>query len=245
MPVYLLDEDHGFPDPRKAGSDGLLAIGGDLHPFRLINAYATGVFPWFDENSPILWWSPDPRLVLYPHAFKCSKSLRQTVRNAPYHFSADTDFEHVIMLCAGIDRQDGAGTWITQEMIDAYSGLHRMGIAHSVETWYGDELVGGLYGISLGKAFFGESMFFRRRDASKAALWQLCAFLAHQGFHFIDAQMETDHLKSLGAVDFPRNVFLKMLRKAMEFPTLQESWSQSFNGFLLETGMPFKKESHQ
>lgn len=232
MPVFALDDTHGFPDPRHANPDGLLAIGGDLHPKRLINAYATGIFPWYDQNSPILWWSPDPRLVLFPDHFRATRSLRQSVRTSGFQFTADGAFSQVIQECSDVPRNRETGTWITPEMIQAYDALHIMGLAHSIEVWKEGTLVGGLYGVSLGRAFFGESMFFKHRDASKAALWMLCQFLASLSFHFIDAQVHTEHLMRMGAIEIPRKSFLVKLDQALQYPSLQFNWADSFEEFL-------------
>lgn len=228
MPVFALDDSFEFPDPRYADPEGLLAVGGDLDPRRLISAYALGIFPWFEEGSPLLWWSPDPRLILVPHEMKVTKSLKQSIRTQGFHFSSDKAFGQVIRHCASTPRQDGGGTWITGEMIQAYTKLHEMGVAHSIETWLGDTLVGGLYGVSLGRAFFGESMFFLVRDASKAALWTLCQFLEKIGFHFIDAQMHTEHLVKMGAKELKREDFLNQLDLALEYQGLIGKWTGIF-----------------
>ena len=224
MPIYILDDDIAFPHPSLADKDGLLAIGGDLSPERLLAAYANGIFPWFDEDSAILWWSTDPRMILLPANFKRSKSLKQTIRNGGFEVRFDEAFERVITSCAITGRKGEFGTWITEEMIDAYVSLHRMGYAHSVETYRNGILVGGLYGISLGKAFFGESMFHLERDASKVALSVLVDRLIEWDFHLIDAQQRTEHLKSLGAHAIPRSEFLEMLEKALSFPTVKGKW---------------------
>ncbi len=224
VPVFLLDEQIRFPHPSLATRDGLLAIGGDLSPERLLTAYANGIFPWFDDESEILWWSPDPRMVLIPAEFKRSKSLRQTIRNKAFETRFDTNFHEVILQCARASRKGESGTWITQQMIAAYNLLHEMGYAHSVETYSDGRLAGGLYGISLGAAFFGESMFFQERDASKAALSALADRMIEWDFRFIDAQQQTGHLKSLGAKPVPRTEFLEMLSSALKFPTKTGKW---------------------
>jgi leucyl/phenylalanyl-tRNA--protein transferase len=224
MPVYLLDERIIFPSPALSDKDGLLAIGGDLSSERLIMAYTHGIFPWYEEDSPILWWSPDPRTILLPSGFKCSKSLRQTIKRGVFSISFDKDFEAVISACSRSGHRQEEGTWITPDMIAAYTRLHEMGYAHSVEVYQNGMLAGGLYGISLGKAFFGESMFFHVRDASKVALAFLVDRMNEWGYHFIDAQQQTSHLQSLGAKAIPRQEFLEMLRVALTFPTITGKW---------------------
>jgi leucyl/phenylalanyl-tRNA--protein transferase len=171
MPVYQLPKEPLFPHPSEAVDDGLLAIGGDLSPERLVAAYASGIFPWYGDDDPILWWSPDPRLVLYPEKFKVSKSLRQTLNKKPFEIRIDFAFEEVIDNCSKIPRKEQHGSWITDEMKLAYIKMFDLGLAHSIETWEGNKLVGGLYGLSLGNAFFGESMFHKRKDASKIAFY--------------------------------------------------------------------------
>lgn len=213
-----------FPDPRLADAEGLVAAGGELGPEYLISAYVQGVFPWFNEGDPVLWWSPDPRLVLYPKDFKVSKSFRQLINSKKYELRIDKDFSGVIKNCAKIARPRQDGTWIIASMIDAYIHLHEIGIAHSFETYYGDKLVGGLYGVSLGKAFFGESMFFKERDASKFALYNLVEWCKKHDFHFIDAQTPTKHLKSLGAKEIDRDLFLNELDGALKYKTISGKW---------------------
>lgn len=214
-----------FPDPNEAEDDGLVSIGGDLSAEFLLSAYSQGIFPWFNEGEPILWWSPNPRMVLFPKDFKCSDSLRQILKSSRYSVRIDDNFEGVIRACAGIKRRGQTGTWITNDMIDAYTHLHKKGFAHSVETYHGNSLVGGLYGVSLGKAFFGESMFYKERDASKVALFHLNELMLTWDFHFIDVQQSTNHLRSLGAVDIPRRKFLLLLKEAVSFPTNAGKWS--------------------
>ena len=224
MPVFALDDKIAFPDPNLADESGLLAVGGDLSVERLVLAYSNGIFPWYSEGEPIMWWSPDPRMILFPDQLKVSKSLRQTINNTEYEVRFDTQFEKVISNCSKAPRTDQDGTWITREMKNAYIALHKLGLAHSVETYFNGELVGGLYGISLGKAFFGESMFFIKRDASKIALYFLIQKLKEWDFHFIDAQVETEHLKSMGAQLISRKEFLISLNTALNFPTIQGKW---------------------
>lgn len=216
---YWLEPDSDpalFPDPAFAleEPDGLLAVGGDLSPARLLNAYRQGIFPWYSEGQQILWWSPNPRAVLYPEQLKISRSLQKNLRKRPFRVTMDTTFAQVIAKCSEsrIDK-DGSqsGTWITEEMKQAYIELHRIGFAHSVECWEGEELVGGLYGVSMGKVFFGESMFARRSDASKIGFAHLVKQLTTWGFALIDCQVHSEHLASLGAVDIPRDNFLELL----------------------------------
>jgi leucyl/phenylalanyl-tRNA--protein transferase len=216
-----------FPDPELANDEGLVAVGGELTPEYLISAYSAGIFPWFAEGDPILWWSPNPRLVLYPDDFKVSKTLAKLVKNERFELKIDADFNSVIQNCSEIERPDQLGSWITDEMIDAYKELHNLGIAHSFETYSDGELVGGLYGLSLGKAFFGESMFFKERDASKFAFYHLVHWCKSHDFHFIDAQQPTDHLKSLGAKEIERKIFLKELNEALNFEAILGKWTQN------------------
>lgn len=224
MPIYRLGREHVFPDPALAEPDGLLAVGGDLAPERLLAAYAAGIFPWFDESSPILWWSPDPRLVLEPGSLHVSRSLRRTIQRGAYRVTADTAFERVIRRCAERDRPGQRGTWITEEMVEAYARLHRLGFAHSFEAWEGERLAGGLYGISLGAAFFGESMFADLPDASKVAFVRAVEWLAGGGVRLVDCQVRTEHLVSLGAHEIPRRRFLASLAAALDAPTLRGRW---------------------
>ena len=211
--IPWLSEEPVFPPPDTALAEpnGLLAAGGDLNPQRLLAAYRCGIFPWYSAGEPILWWSPDPRMVLFPDELKISGSLAKTLRNANYEVRLDTAFDEVIRVCAGTPRDDQAGTWITTEMQLAYSALHRLGYAHSVETWIAGKLAGGLYGIALGQAGYGESMVSHVRDASKIALAHLCAHLKRRGFGILDCQMETAHLASLGARPIPRRDFVARL----------------------------------
>lgn len=220
--LYLLDDyppQAAFPDPEQAETEpnGLLAVGGDLTAERLIQAYSAGIFPWYSEDQPILWWSPDPRMILLPTALQVSKSLRKTLRRGHFTVSVDQAFSQVIHGCAS-PRRDGNGTWLLPEMITAYEQLHQMGIAHSVETWQDGELVGGLYGINLGNAFFGESMFSRVTDASKVALVHLSELTRKANFAFIDCQVYTEHLERLGARELPRAQFLGQLQQALAQP---------------------------
>ena len=224
MTIFRLSEEFVFPDPQLADSSGLLAIGGDLHPRRLLLAYSQGIFPWYEEDLPILWHSPDPRMILVPSEIRISRSLRRTLRKAPFDIRLDTAFERVIRACAAKPRPGQAGTWITEEMIGAYCDLHELGFAHSAEAWSGDELVGGLYGISLGSSFFGESMFANRSDASKLAFATLVGQLERWSFTLIDCQVHTDHLAGLGAVGWSRESFLEALRASLHVPTRRGCW---------------------
>ncbi len=225
MPIYRLGRAVAFPDPSRAEPDGLLAVGGDLEPERLLAAYAQGIFPWYDDRSPILWWSPDPRLVLEPAELHVSRTLARTLRRGTYRVTADTAFERVIRRCADKGRPGQSGTWITAEMIEAYVELHRLGFAHSFEAWEGDALAGGVYGVSLGAVFFGESMFADARDASKVAFVRGVEWLRARGVRLVDCQVRTEHLVSLGARELPRREFLDRVAAALEAPTLRGRWA--------------------
>ena len=203
--------------------NGLLAAGGDLSPQRLIAAYRCGIFPWFNEGDPILWWSPDPRMVLFPPELKISRSLRKTLKKANYTIRADSAFNQVVRACAE-PRKERPGTWIHDEMIAAYTALHEMGLAHSIETWMEGELVGGLYGVAQGKMFFGESMFSRTTDASKVAFVNLVRHLERRGFKMIDCQMKTAHLASFGAREISREEFSLKLKELVNYPERVDKW---------------------
>ncbi|MFZ2446485.1 MAG: leucyl/phenylalanyl-tRNA--protein transferase [Syntrophobacteraceae bacterium] len=215
MPVFRLTDELIFPHPSHAASGGLLAVGGDLSPERLLLAYAHGIFPWYSEYDPILWWSPDPRLVLFPDELKVSASLKRVIRKKVYTVTVDRDFREVIRACAVVRTAAGEGTWITDDMLDAYVRLHELGYAHSVESRFEGELVGGLYGVAIGRVFFGESMFTLRTDASKVALVHLVELVRDLGFHFIDCQTTTEHLKRFGAREIPREEFMERLARAI------------------------------
>lgn len=231
MPIYWLKNDNiSFPSPELATEDGIVAVGGDLSVERLLMAYQKGLFPWYNPDDPILWWSPDPRFVLFPAELKVSKSMRPYFNQKKFELSFDQKFEEVIHACSLQTRkgQEG-GTWISEEMIQAYCQLYKMGYAHSVEVWKEGELVGGLYGISLGKCFFGESMFAKVSNASKFGFISLVKKLETLGFDLIDCQQHTRHLESLGARGIPRKEFLNYLRKNEEEETLRGNWSELFN----------------
>lgn len=232
--IFELDPDcPAFPDPERSEDDGLLAVGGDLSPRRLIEAYSVGVFPWYDDGQPLLWWSPDPRMVLLPCDFRCSKSLRRVVRSGRFEVRVDTCFEQVMRFCGQVSRDGQEGTWITEDMVRAYVRLHKMGIAHSFETFRDGTLVGGLYGVSLGDYFCGESMFHTVTDASKVAFAKLLESCTLHGFRFVDAQQETPHLASLGAHAIPRKDFLKMLERTDYDTSIVGRWTRNSVALLI------------
>ncbi len=212
----LMGEDIFFPPADDAKPSGLVAIGGDLSPERLVAAYASGLFPWYSEGEPILWWSPDPRFVLLPKELHISHSMRKFLKKEQYSCTLDKAFPEVITSCAAMPRPGQNGTWIVPEMVQAYTALHHLGLAHSVEVWENGTLVGGLYGVALGRAFFGESMFHTRPNASKVAFVALVTMLREQGFLVLDCQQETPHVKAFGARMLPRAEFLRILHEAME-----------------------------
>jgi leucyl/phenylalanyl-tRNA--protein transferase len=225
MPVYRLPEELLFPPVSQAVKSGLLAVGGDLAPRRLLAAYGEGIFPWYSEGEPILWWSPDPRFVLFPEELRVSRSMRQCLKKGLFRITLDKAFRTIIAACQK-PRPSQDGTWITPEMEAAYGALHDLGYAHSVEAWSGETLVGGLYGVSLGGVFFGESMFTTLPNASKAALITLVGRLQEKGFSLIDCQVETPHLASLGARAIPRREFIARLRDALQGETLLGDWGK-------------------
>ncbi len=224
--IPWLHGDDPFPPVSRAlrSPNGLLCAGGDLSPARLVEAYAHGIFPWYSEGDPILWWSPDPRMVLFPGELRVSRSLRRTVARGAYETRFDTAFGAVVAGCAG-PRAGQPGTWIVPEMVAAYTRLHALGFAHSVESWRDGRLAGGLYGIALGRIFFGESMFARETDASKVALVALVERLQAGGCRVIDCQQATAHLASLGAREIPRADFAQLLQDSIQYPLTGESWS--------------------
>jgi len=223
--IPWLQGDAPFPplDEALDSPNGLLCAGGDLSPDRLVAAYGRGIFPWFSAGEPILWWSPDPRMVLFPDELKVSRSLRKRVDHGTYEVTADTAFRRVMEECAR-PRKGQSGTWILPEMIAAYTALHARGLAHSVEAWREGKLVGGLYGVALGRVFFGESMFSRAADASKVALVELVRRLKAKRFRLIDCQQATAHLASLGAREIPRARFARLLQESIQYPLVTERW---------------------
>ena len=224
MPIYRLTNELSFPAPDDAEPTGLLAVGGDLGAERLLLAYSMGIFPWYEDGLPILWHSPDPRMILLPGDLRVSRSLRKTLRDQSFEIRLDGDFEAVIRACARTPRDGQDGTWITDEMIEAYLQLFELGYAHCAEAWSGGELVGGLYGVSLGGCFFGESMFATRADASKLAFATLVAQLGRWEFDLIDCQIHTDHLARFGATEWPRHHFLTVLGKSLAKKTRRGRW---------------------
>ena len=224
MPVYLLNDELVFP-PVDGAEDGLVAVGGDLSIDRLVLAYSTGLFPWYEEGQPILWHSPDPRYVITPDTLHVPRRLSRRLRSNPFRVTLDLAFDRVIEACARTERHGQDGTWITAGMGHAYLRLHERGLAHSVEVWQGERLVGGLYGVSLGGAFFGESMFASEPDASKVAFVRLAGQLGRWGIELIDCQVHTDHLERFGALAWPRKRYLRVLAAALERPTRSGSWS--------------------
>lgn len=225
MPVYRLIADPIFPDPREADGEGLLAVGGDLSVERLLKAYSMGIFPWYGAGDPILWWSPPKRALIIPGEEHLSPRTRRAIRHGVFELRVDTAFARVLERCARIPREGQQGTWITEAMAAAYQELHRKGFAHSFETWQNGELVGGLYGVSLGAAFFGESMFSDRDYASRAAFAGLCAKAKAWGFHFIDGQLPNENLMQLGAVVVPRQEYLDRLATALSLPGRRGLWT--------------------
>lgn len=224
MTVYMLPEIPIFPPAEDAEPDGLIAVGGDLNPDRLLEAYASGIFPWFRSGKRIFWYSPDPRMVLNPAEFRMSDSLKRLERNGRYTVKTDERFEEVIKGCAAAKRPGQQGSWISRSFINAYCEMHRLGWAHSFETYEGDKLVGGLYGLSLGKAFFGESMFHKASNASRLAFAGLVRFSVQHGFRFIDCQTESDHLRRYGAKSIQRAQYLTMLSESIRHPTYRGRW---------------------
>ena len=226
--IAWLAQNTPFPPLESALSDpnGLLAVGGDLSPQRILAAYRQGIFPWFGEGQPILWWSPDPRMVLEIAAFKVSRSLRKRLAHHEFELSADTAFRAVVEACARVPRAGQRGTWITEDMIEAYVELHALGYTHSIEAWRGGDLVGGLYGLALGRVFFGESMFSEATDASKCALAALVAHLRRLEVPLIDCQQETAHLRSLGARPIPRSAFAARLAQLIHSDASPQGWTR-------------------
>jgi leucyl/phenylalanyl-tRNA--protein transferase len=224
MPVYLLTDELVFPPPEGATREGVVAVGGDFRPERLLLAYHQGIFPWPTEGMPLLWFSPSPRFVLPPQGAHVPRSLRKVIRRGGFEIRTDTAFAEVIDGCAAAPREGQRGTWITPELRAGYLELHRLGYAHSIECWIDGALAGGLYGVSLGRMFFGESMFARVPDASKLAFATLLGNLVHWDFALVDCQVYTEHLERFGAIDIPRREFLDVLRVALAAPTRQGPW---------------------
>lgn len=224
MPVEISRKSNEFPDPDEADESGLLAIGGDLSIERLKLAYSKGIFPWYEDGMPILWWTPDPRMVLFPERMIISHSLKQSIKKQQFAISIDKAFEKVIFNCSKTPRKGEDGTWITREMKNAYIRLHEAGYAHSAEAWLDGELVGGLYGVALGKVFFGESMFHHVTNASKVALYYLVEKLQSWNFKIIDAQVYTNHLESLGGELIPRRQYMQILEEARGIEDVRGSW---------------------
>ncbi len=231
MPIFWLNKELNFPDPHQTGDEGILAVGGDLSVERLILAYKMGLFPWFNPEDPILWWCPDPRFVIFPNEIKVSKSMRPYFNKKKFRVTFDTAFRDVIRGCQQMPRKGQEGdTWLTDDMLEAFCELHELGICHSVEVWEGDELVGGLYGNSFGKIFFGESMFAKASNASKFGFITLVKALEKQGFTLIDCQQGTDHLISMGARGIPRDDFLERMEANSYEKTIIGNW-----GFMLNS----------
>jgi len=226
MPVNISRQSNDFPDLEEADESGLLAIGGDLSIDRLKMAYSKGIFPWYEDGMPILWWSPDPRMVLFPEKMIISHSLKQSIKRQQFTVTIDTVFEKVIKNCSRTRRKGENGTWITREMKNAYIRLHEAGYAHSAEAWLDGELVGGLYGVALGKAFFGESMFHHVTNASKVAFYHLVEKLSSWNFDIIDAQVYTNHLESLGGEMIPRSQYIQILEGALLREDITGSWEK-------------------
>lgn len=224
MPVYMLSDDLVFPPPNLATKEGLLAVGGDLRPERILLAYREGIFPWYSDDQPILWWSPDPRLVLYLDEFKYSKSLRKIIKRQLFQVTYNKNFDMVIHECGRTRIDNSEGTWITPQMEQAYSELHSLGHAHSVEAWCDGKLAGGLYGLSIGSVFFGESMFSAVPNASKVCLAALVHKVRQMDYQFIDCQVPTDHLKRLGAREIPREAYIRELKCATHKSVNNVQW---------------------
>jgi leucyl/phenylalanyl-tRNA--protein transferase len=224
VPVFRLTDELAFPHPALAAEGGLLAVGGDLRPERLLLAYRSGIFPWYSEGRPILWWCPAPRFVLLPDELHVPRSLVKAMRRAPYRIAMDEDFAGVIEACKTVPRPGQDGTWITRDMVAAYTELHRRGIAHSIEAWEEGALVGGLYGLAIGRVFFGESMFAHRPDASKVAFVRLVEQLRRWSFELVDCQVWTEHLERFGARELELDEFLARLRRAVDAPGRAGPW---------------------
>lgn len=225
MPVYRIPEAHLFPDPRLADPSGLLGVGGDLHPARVLLAYRMGIFPWFNEGDPVLWHSPDPRVVLYPDELTVPRSLGKRIRQGRYRITMNQAFEKVIRACGETWRPGQGGTWITEDMVDAYVALHRANFAHSIEAWSGEDLVGGLYGVSIGQVFAGESMFARAPDASKVAFVHFVRQFQRWGGTVVDCQVQTEHLQRFGSRPISREAYLTHLDQGRDRLVRSGAWS--------------------
>jgi leucyl/phenylalanyl-tRNA--protein transferase len=229
---YLSEHEHFyFPHPEKATPEGILAVGGNLSPGMLISAYSQGIFPWFSDNEPILWWSPDPRFVIFPRDVRVSKFMKKVIRKGIFGFSLDSRFRDVVTACSRTLRPGQNGTWITEDMIEGYARLHELGYAHSVEVYTDNDLAGGLYGVSLGGVFFGESMFAWKPNASKAAFLLFSLALGSLGFDLIDSQVKTAHIESLGGRCVSRDDYLSILKKSLEKETVKGNWKSVFPDF--------------
>lgn len=226
MPIYILGEDIVFPPAAMASREGILAVGGDLSPERLLNAYARGIFPWFSEGDPIIWWSPSPRMILFPEEVHIARSMKRLMKKEPplFEWTFDTHFREVIEGCRTAPRKNQPGTWITTEIKDAYIRLFELGYAHALAVWQDKELVGGIYGVSLGKCFFGESMFSKVPNASKFAFIKLAQQLMKMDFLMLDCQVPSEHLRKLGAREMPRHEFLGLLKLGLRSKTLVGKW---------------------
>ena len=238
MRIPVLTRAIQFPPPERATPEGIVAVGGDASPERLLVAYQSGIFPWPHEGLPLLWFSPDPRFVLVPGEAHVHRSLRKRMRRGTYEVRADTAFTEVMQACSESPRPGQDGTWITDELIDGYTRLHGLGVAHSIESWHEGKLVGGLYGVSIGGMFFGESMFARAPDASKVAFATLLGNLIHWEFDLVDCQAYTDHLERFGAVEWPRRRFLRALGAALEKPTRMGPWRLELTPAQAEARVP-------
>jgi leucyl/phenylalanyl-tRNA--protein transferase len=223
MPIFRLGDEIIFPPVHLASGNGILAIGGDLSPGRLLTAYRQGIFPWYSEGDPIIWWSPDPRFILFLEELKVSRSMMKVLRRRTFRITYDHKFREVVLSCQKLRRKQN-GTWITDDMLEAYCTLHDLGLAHSAEAWHGEKLVGGIYGVSLGRCFFGESMFSLMSNASKAALIDLVYKLRELQFEFLDCQVYTAHLESLGARFISRDEFVDLLKSGLRHETMRGNW---------------------
>jgi leucyl/phenylalanyl-tRNA--protein transferase len=228
MPIFPLGKDILFPPVELATEEWIIAIGGDLSCERLLAAYRQGIFPWYTPPEPVLWWSPDPRMILFPHEVRVSESMRRILKKGEFSFTCDTRFREIMLGC-GAPRKSGPETWISEDILESYCRLHEMGYAHSVETWKNGELAGGLYGVSLGSVFIGESMFHKVTNASKAAFIVFARRLAELGFTLIDCQVYTPHLASLGAWTIPRRDYLKLLRQCLQHTDRVGNWREIFS----------------